>query len=54
LSVIQLTIFLMPLVCCFISEFAENGTIYDLIHQKHEQPTQEQTLLWAKQVAKGR
>ena len=34
-------------------EFAQNGSIYDYIHQKHSQFSQDQGLLWLKQVAQG-
>jgi len=37
----------------FSSEFAENGSIYDYIHQKQLEPTLTMSLLWARQVAKG-
>jgi len=37
----------------FLSEFAENGSIYDYIHQEHKQPSLTQRLLWAKEVAEG-
>ena len=37
----------------FSSEFAENGSICDYIHQKHQRPTLKQSLLWAMQVAEG-
>lgn len=37
----------------FSPEFAENGSIYDYIHQKQLEPTLTMSLLWARQVAKG-
>ena len=37
----------------FSSEFAENGSICDYIHRKHQRPTLKQSLLWAMQVAEG-
>jgi len=37
----------------FFTEYAENGSIYDYIHKKHEQPSQRQNLQWAKEVAEG-
>lgn len=35
------------------AELAENGSIYDYLHQKEENPSLEQSLLWAKQIAEG-
>ena len=37
----------------FWSEFAENGSIFDYLHERHHQPTLKQSLLWGKQVAEG-
>ena len=35
------------------TEFAENGSIYDYIHEEHKKPPLSQILLWAAQVAEG-
>jgi len=37
----------------FFIEFAENGSIYDYIHEQHKQPSLSQIILWSTQVAEG-
>jgi len=36
-----------------VTEFAENGSIYDYIHVQRKHPPMEQRLLWLKQMAEG-
>ena len=41
------------MACMYFTEFAENGSIYDYIHQEHMKPPLSLILLWAVQVAEG-
>jgi len=36
-----------------LTEFAENGSIYDYIFKQHKQPHPPQIILWATQIAEG-
>ena len=38
----------------FFVEFADNGSIYDYIHKKRNEPTLKQSVLWAKEVTEGK
>ena len=37
-----------------ISELAEEGSLYDLLHRENYQPNHEESLGWATQIAEGR
>ena len=57
MSTVHISYFHSPIVrVCLLSataELAENGSIYDYLHLKKENPSLEQSLLWARQVAEG-
>ena len=46
--------FLLYFITNIFLEFAENGSIYDYIHKKHNEPTLKQSVLWAKEVTEGK
>jgi hypothetical protein len=42
-----------PLECYIITELAEGGSLYDLLHRKNHHPSQKESLQWAAQIARG-